>query len=151
VILMPNNVLLRNPRTTILVLLTAVGLFWPSAAAQEKKPEKNSVADRSQIEVITRFADTLRIPKGKEAQVPLRVECKEWHVTREEQGSEFPQQGFYVAQLLAGVITAEIDGKPAQHVPGDFWIVDKGSRMVVKMKLHRETAIIQTIAVSPAH
>jgi hypothetical protein len=48
------------------------------------------------------------------------------------------------------VITAEIDGKPAQHVPGDR-IVEKGSRMVVKMKLHRETAIILTIAVSPAH
>jgi hypothetical protein len=148
---MPNHVLLRNPRTSILGLLTAVGLFWPSAAAQEKKPEKNSVVDRSPIEVITRFADTLRIPKGKEAAVPLRVECKEWHVTREEQGAEFPQQGFYIAQLLAGVITAEIDGKPAQHVPGDFWIVEKGSRMVVKMKLHRETAIIQTIAVNPAH
>jgi hypothetical protein len=49
------------------------------------------------------------------------------------------------------VITAEIDGKPAQHVPGDFRIVEKGSRMVVKMKPHRETAIILTIAVSPAH
>ena len=138
-----------DPRATILVLLTAVGLFWPAAAAQEKKAEKHSVADRSQIEVITRFAGTLRIPKGKEAAVPLRVECKQWYGTREEQGAEFPQQGFYVAQLLAGVITAEIDGKPAQHVPGDFRIVEKGSRMVVKMKLHRETAIILTIAVSP--
>jgi hypothetical protein len=69
-------------------------LFWPSAAAQEKKPEKNSVPDRSQIEVLTRFAHTLRIPKGKEAAVPLRVESKQWYGTREEQGAEFPQQGF---------------------------------------------------------
>jgi hypothetical protein len=59
------KVIAVDPRATNLVLLTAVGLFWPCAAAQEKKPEKNSVADRSQIEVLTRFAHTLRIPKER--------------------------------------------------------------------------------------
>lgn len=136
----------------IFLALMAVGLLWPSAVAQEKKVEKKSGSGRDlQIEVITRFAETMRIPKEKGAAVPLRVEYKEWHITREERGTEFPEQGFYVAQLIAGVITTEIGGKSVQHVPGDFWTVEKGLRMVVKMKLHRETAIIQTIAVSPSH
>ena len=142
----------RNAQIPILLLLTALGLSWPSVVAQERKPTSKSGAYRgTQTEVITRFADTLRIAKPKAAVVSLRVECKEWHVTREKEGMELPEQGFYVAQLLAGVIATEIDGKSAERVPGDFWTVEKGSRMVVKMKIHRETAIIQTIAVSPSN
>jgi hypothetical protein len=83
-----------DPRATILVLLTAVGLFWAfcGGAGEETREEFSGrpLADRSPHPLCPYFANS----KGKEAAVPPRVECQQWYVIREEQGAEFPQQGF---------------------------------------------------------
>jgi hypothetical protein len=114
-------------------------------------PLKHSAkAQNTAVETSTRFADTLRLTTAKGAGVPLHVEFKEWNVSRSAGGTELPQQGFYIAHLASGEVVTEIGGKSETRHPGDFWIVDKGARMLVRIKAPREAAILQTLAVSPS-
>jgi hypothetical protein len=108
-------------------------------------------AQNAEVEASTRFADTLRLTTPKGASLPLRVEFKEWNVTRNARGTELPQEGFYIAHLASGEVVTEIGGKSETRHPGDFWTVDKGARMLVLIKAPREAAIIQTVVVSPSH
>jgi hypothetical protein len=107
-------------------------------------------AQDTEVESSTRFSDTLRLTTPKGAALPLHVEFKEWNVTRNVRGTELPQQGFYIAHLASGEVVTEIGGKSETRHPGDFWTVDKGARMLVRMKAPRESAIIQTLVVAPS-
>jgi hypothetical protein len=114
-------------------------------------PRRSAEAQNAEIESSTRFADTLGLKTPKGATAPLHVEFKEWNVTRNARGTELPQQGFYIAHLESGEVVTEIAGKAETHHPGDFWTVDKGERMLVRIKAPREAVIIQTLAVGPSH
>jgi hypothetical protein len=107
-------------------------------------------AQNTEVEASTRFADTLRLTTPKGAAVPLHVEFKEWNVTRSAGGTELPQQGFYIAHLASAEVVTEIGGKSETRHSGDFWTVDKGARMLVRIKAPREAAILQTLVVSPS-
>jgi hypothetical protein len=113
-------------------------------------PKHLAQSQNTQIEASTRFSDTLRLTTPKGAGVPLHVEFKEWNVTRSAGGTELPVQGFYIAHLASGEVVTEIGGKSETRHPGDYWTVDKGARMLVRIKAPREAAILQTLAVSPS-
>ncbi len=63
----------------------------------------------------------------------MEVEVKDWSVSKAPNGLQIPAQGFYVAQLLSGVVTTDIKGKSETRKPGDFWTVDAGSPMTVAL------------------
>lgn len=122
-----------------------------SHLAQAQHPSKTGGRNENEAEVATRFAETLRLTTPKGAAVPLRVEFKEWYLTRNPNGTELPEQGFYIAHLRSGEVVTKAGDKTEARKPGDFWTVDKGTRMLVLIKAPREAAILQTVALSPAH
>jgi hypothetical protein len=56
----------------------------------------------------------------------------------------------YLAHLASGDVVTEIAGKSETRHAGDFWTVDKGARMLVRIAAPQESAIIQTLVVSPS-
>ncbi len=145
---MLGNKVTRLVGAIIVLTLPAAALQRHLAAAQNASPvnrgNENAVAET------TRFAETLRLTAPKGATVPLRVEFKEWYLTRNASGTELPEQGFYIACLASGEVITVISGKSEPRHPGDFWTVDKGARMLVRIKPPREAAILQTPSVSPS-
>ena len=146
-----SNKLIRVAAAAIVFALPAAVLRWQPAQAQEKTKEKSERNRAEGVEVATRFSETLKPTNLKGATVRLHVEFKDWDVTGGGRRTELLDQGFYIAHLVSGVITTEIGGKSQLRHPGDFWTVEKGTRMVVQIKPPSESAFLQTIAVSPAH
>lgn len=101
------------------------------------------------LEVNTRFADTLTLTRAKGTPSPFRVEFKEWHLAGQNQPIPFPEQGFYVAQLVWGAVTTQIGGASQARKPSDFWAVEKGAKMVVIIQKPGEEALLQTFSVNP--
>jgi hypothetical protein len=133
---------MRVTRAAVAGIALSVLLSLPSRRLAE--------AQDTEVELSTRFSDTLRLTTPRGATLPLHVEFKEWNVTRNANGTELPQQGFYIAHLASGEVVTEIGGKSETRHPGDFWTVDKGARMLVRIKAPRESAIIQTLVVAPS-
>jgi len=125
----------------------AAGFLFLAALAV---PPRRSAAQNSEVESSTRFADTLQLKTPKGASVSLRVEFKDWNVTRNAQGTELPQQGFYIAHLASGEVVTEIGGKSETRHAGDFWTMERGQRMLVRIKAPQEAAVIQTLVVGPS-
>jgi hypothetical protein len=138
-----------------LVLTLLCGLYLSQAAAQQKpeaKPQPKVTSSGGETpEVATRFSDMVRARNAKGAAVPLKVEVKNWAVSRSARPFEMADQGFYIVHLTFGRITTEIAGKTTARNPGDFWVVEKGQRMAISMKRPHESAGLQTIAVNPGH
>lgn len=145
------NKLIRMAIAAVVFASTATGLRWQLAQAQGKAQEKSGEHRAEGLEAVTRFSETLKATNPKGASVPLHVEFKDWDITGGGRGVEFPEQGFYVAHLVTGDITTEIGGKSEARHPGDFWTVEKGSRMAVQITPPSESAYLQTITVRPAH
>jgi hypothetical protein len=132
------------------LVLTLLCSICPSQTAGQQKPQAKADSGAGEVpEVATRFSNVVRARNAKGSEVPLKVEVKNWTVSRSARAFEMPEQGFYVAQLISGRITTEIAGKSTDRNPGDFWVVEKGQRMAISMKRPRESAGLQTIAVSP--
>lgn len=125
-------------------------LHLSRAAAQQKPPAEASTAVEAP-EVTTNFSDTVRASSPKGATVPLKVEIKEWSLTRTAQPTQVPDLGFCIVHLISGRITTEIAGKSTARNRGDFWTVDKGLHMTISLQRPQEQARLQTIAVSPGH
>jgi quercetin dioxygenase-like cupin family protein len=75
---------------------------------------------------------------------PVHISVQSWGISGPEH--EIPLQGFYVAHLLSGQILATINGQTAQHLPGDYWTVNAGASM--KVKVVGEVAVLETTVVS---
>jgi hypothetical protein len=88
-------------------------------------------------------ADTT-IPAKNGATEAAHVSVQSWAIAGQER--EIPLQGLYVAHLLSGQVSATIDGRTAQHLPGDYWTVRAGAAMTVKAV--GEVAGLETIIVS---
>lgn len=146
-----NKKLVHVAVAAILLALPVAGLRWQQLQAQEKSKEKSERNRSEGVEVATRFSETLKPTNLKGTTVPLHVEFKDWDVTGGGRRTELPDQGFYIAHLVTGEITTEIGGKSQLRHPGDFWTVEKGTRMVVQIKPPSESAFLKTIAVTPAH
>jgi hypothetical protein len=97
---------------------------------------------------VSRYSGVAKVtsPEGKSAQ--LRIEIKDWNLTRTEQAVKLPVAGFYVAQLKSGEIDTEIAGKKERRRPGDFWTVAAGESMSISFPPHREAAQIQTMTIT---
>ena len=76
-------------------------LHLPRAAAQQK-PQAEASSSGEAPEVATRFSEMLRLKNAKGAAVPLKVEIKEWTVTRSARPFEMSDQGFYIVHLAPG-------------------------------------------------
>ena len=84
------------------------------------------------------------IPAKNGATQAVHVSIQSWGIAGPEH--EIPLQGFYVAHLLSGQISATIDGQTTQHLPGDYWTVKAGATMQVKVI--GEVAVLETTVVS---
>ena len=134
--------------TATIVLALAVAVLQRHLA-QAQNPSKTEGRNENEAEVATRFAETLRLTTPKGTALPLRVEFKEWYLTRNARGTELPDQGFYIAHLSSGEVVTQVGDKSEARKPGDFWTVDKGTRMLVLIKAPREAAILQTLVLEP--
>lgn len=114
-----------------------------AAQHTDKQNQSQGVA-----EVLTRFAETLELSTHTGVTAPLRVTLKEWHLTGHERNISIPEQGFYIAHLRWGAISTQIGDKSEIRHPGDFWTVEQGARMVVRIKAPGEEALLQTLTVS---
>jgi hypothetical protein len=74
----------------------------------------------------------------------VHISIQSWGIAGREQ--EISLRRFYVAHLLSGQILATIDGQTAQHLPGDYWTVNAGSAM--RVKVVGEVAVLETTVVS---
>ena len=146
-----------NSRRKLLLALFVVALCGLSAslhlsrAVAQQKPQAQASNAAEAPEVATRFSEVLRARNAKGSAVPLKVEIKEWNVTRADRAAEISDQGFYIVHLISGNITTDIAGKSTVRHTGDFWVVEKGQRMAISMKRPQESVGLQTIAVSPGH
>jgi quercetin dioxygenase-like cupin family protein len=146
-----------NSRRKLLLALFVVALCGLSAslhlsrAVAQQKPQAQASNAAEAPEVATRFSEVLRARNAKGSAVPLKVEIKEWNVTRADRAAEISDQGFYIVHLLSGEVTTEIAGKTTARNTGDFWTVEKGQHMAISLQRPQEQARLQTIAVSPGH
>jgi hypothetical protein len=146
-----------NPSRKLLLALSVVALCSLSAslhlsrAAAQQKTQAHAGNAAEAPEIATRFSEVVRARNAKGAAVPLKVEIKEWNVTRYDRGAEISDQGFYIVHLLSGQVTTEIAGKTTARNTGDFWTVEKGQHMAISLKRPQEQARLQTIAVNPGH
>jgi len=136
---------LALPCVAMIVVYTTMPL------AQQKPATGTAAVSAEAPEVATRFSEVLRPKNAKGTVVALKVEMKQWRLSRSDQAFAMPDQGFYLAHLISGEITTEIDGKSVAHHPGDFWVVEKGQRMAISMQLPHESAVLQTVALNPGH
>ena len=60
-----------------------------------------------------------------------------------------PVNGFYVANLVGGIVTVTINGISEKHLPGEFWVVPDGKSMYVQ--LEGQNAVLQTISFNLAN
>ncbi len=146
-----------NPSRRPLLVLSVVALcglspsLHLSRAAAQQKPQAQASNAAEAPEITMRFSEVVQATNAKGSAVPLKVEIKEWNVTRSDRAAEISDQGFYIVHLLSGQVTTEIAGKTAARNTGDFWSVEKGQHMTISMKRPQEQARLQTIAVSPGH
>jgi hypothetical protein len=102
-------------------------------------------------EVTTRYSDVISIARAAGAPTSLRIELKQWQLAARGAAIEMPEQGFYVAHLMSGSVNVKLGGTSAPHAGGDFWVVEKGTRMVVTINKPGEQALIQTFSINPGH
>jgi quercetin dioxygenase-like cupin family protein len=86
-------------------------------------------------------ATTIQATNGETEAVHVSVQS--WAIAGQER--EIPVQGFYVAHLLSGQLSATLNGQTAQHLPGDYWTVKAGASM--KVKVVGEVAVLETTVV----
>lgn len=139
------------PALGVILLCALPASLYLSRATAQQKPQAEASSGGEAPEVATRFSDIMRLKNAKGVAAPLKVEIKEWTVTRSARPFEMPDQGFYIVQLTSGNITTDIAGKTTDRHEGDFWVVEKGQRMAISLKRPQEQARLQTIAVSPGH
>lgn len=118
------------------------------AEAQEKTGGEQ---ERGIAEVTTQFSEAMSPARTKGPATLLRVELKQWHLAGQGVPIEIREPGFYVAHLIWGNVSTEIGGTTTRRMPGDFWTVEKSSRMVITIKKPGEEALIQTFSVNPGH
>jgi hypothetical protein len=90
------------------------------------------------------FDGNTTIPAKNGATQAVHINVQSWAIAGQEQ--EIPLQGFYLAHLLSGRISATIDGQTTQHLPGDYWTVKAGSAM--RVEVVGEVAVLETTVVS---
>ena len=92
----------------------------------------------------TVYEGNTTIPAKNGATQAVHVSIQSWGIAGPEH--EIPLQGFYVAHLLSGQISATIDGQTTQHLPGDYWTVKAATAM--RVKAGGEVAVLETTVVS---
>jgi len=117
--------------TVVITAIVAVVGPSPGAIAQDFSPT-------------TVYEGNTTIPAKNGATQAVHVSIQSWGIAGPEH--EIPLQGFYVAHLLSGQISATIDGQTTQHLPGDYWTVKAGTAM--RVKAGGEVAVLETTVVS---
>lgn len=122
----------------------ALVAFAPALASNEAFAQPAAEA----TPFVTLFSNKVEMPAGGSV-AAMQVEVKDWSVSKTPNGLQIPAQGFYVAQVLSGVVVTEIDGKSETRKPGDFWTVSAGAPMTVTLAPRKEQAQLRTIAINP--
>ena len=140
------------PLLAVIVLCGSSGNLQPPRASAQQKPRPQATSNAGEApEVATRFSGMVQAKNPKGTAISLKVEVKEWTVTRSAQAFEMPDQGFYIVHLISGHISTEIAGKTTERHSGDFWVVEKGQHMAISLQRPQESVGLQTVALSPGH
>jgi hypothetical protein len=95
-------------------------------------------------------AEALNTTAAVAAPAGIHISIKSWGISGDRRGGSVPQeiplQGFYLAHVLTGEITATIDGVTTRHSPGDYWAVKPGATM--KAKALGDYAMLETTVIS---
>jgi hypothetical protein len=59
----------------------------------------------------------------------ISVSVQSWAVSKQER--TIPLLGYYLARAVTGDVSATIDGRTVQHLPGEYWSVRPGATMEV--------------------
>ena len=139
--------------TIAALLLISQGPLRVAHAQEEKtqKTDKSAETERGISEVTTQFSEVLAPARTKGPATPMRVELKRWHLAGQGVPIEIHEPGFYVAQVVWGNVTTEVAGTTTHRAPGEFWSVEKGSKIVITIQKPGEDALIQTFSVNPSH
>ena len=111
------------------------------------RPSRNRLRRRPHIRHVV--FEQVEMPAGGSV-AAMQVEVKDWSVFEHATGLEIPAQGFYVAQVLSGVVVTEIDGKSETRKPRNIELpVSAGAPMTVTLAPRNEQAQLRTIAINP--
>ncbi len=114
----------------------------PSAAIAQ------SASEATPTPTVTLFSNKVKMPAGGSV-TAMKVELKDWPVSKALNGLQIPTQGFYVAQLLSGAVITDIQGNSVTRKPGGFWAAEAGSPMMVTLGPRKESTLLRTITLSP--
>jgi quercetin dioxygenase-like cupin family protein len=124
-------------RAAAITLLVAIAMPPAAGAAEALSPTRM-------------FEGNTTAPARNGTAQPIHVSVQSWGIggERGQDGppQDIPLRGFYVAHLLSGHISATMDGQTAEHLPGDYWTVNAGATMQVKVR--GEFAMLETTVVS---
>jgi quercetin dioxygenase-like cupin family protein len=90
------------------------------------------------------FEGSTTIPSKNGTAQAAHISVQSWGAAGQEH--EIPLRGFYVAHLISGQISAIIDGRTTEHLPGDYWTVQPGASM--RVKVVGEVAVLETTVVA---
>jgi hypothetical protein len=90
----------------------------------------------------TKAAVTIQSKAGTPEEVSVSVQF--WALSNQQR--TVPLRGFYLARVVSGVVSATIDGRTVQHIPGDYWSVNPGATMEVNTL--GQGAVLETTVLS---
>ena len=125
---------------------TALGGLHGQSVAQDAESHDES---EGLVEVFTRYQGTLVLRSPTGSTVPVHITVKELHLSGHERNIPIHQQGFYIANLRWGSMSSEVGNQSGIRRAGDFWTVEEGAHMTVRIKTPGEEAFLQIITIQP--
>src|SRR5262245_38997377 len=122
------------------LLLIVGGLDLSAAMLAQARPQESLPLQSSE-----RFSGTTSIRAKDGRASELRVAVRNWSIGSGSVVARFPEQGPMVVHVLAGRVSAVVDGKQQEYKEGDFWAVPAGQTLSIEVK--GETATLQTITI----
>jgi len=134
----------RLPRAPLWTLVLPLSLGWVAIADAQVPAAQTSADSTRGYEVLT---------KGLLGGPPLSLQFRTARVRLVVRNlvmgpgsaDSVPTPTRIVLELRGGALTARIDGKTAEHFPGDFWVLEKGS--AVSLQNRGDVVVIRAIYV----
>lgn len=123
--------------TALSAVVIAASRSLPPDRIQRVAPVDSQIVQRGQVQDTSQYS---LLVKGLLASrtftiqfrtVPLRIEVRNLIVGR-AQTEAIPTPTRIVMELRGGTVIATVGGERSEHHSGDFWVVEKGSRLTLE-------------------
>lgn len=134
--------------TALLAAVIAAARSLPPERIQRVAPVDSQTVRRAQVQDTSQYS---LLVKGLLASrtfavqfrtVPLRIEVRNL-IVGNAQTEAIPTPTHIIMELRGGTVIAVVDGKKSEHYPGDFWVVEKGSRLTLENT--KDVAVIRAL------